>query len=107
MDAAAFAQRETVKAIGRAWGPKAARVAKRIERLAARQGGATMRENYELLARRSAGIALAAAAGIAVGAVAGGIAISRAVAVRSAERVGRKRLADKAAEGDAEEAAAE
>lgn len=99
MDAAVFAQQQAVKAIGRAWGPKAARVAKRIERLAARQGGATVRENYELLAKRSMGIALAAAAGIAVGAVAGGIAISRAVAARSAGRVGKGCVADGDAEG--------
>ncbi len=99
MDAAVFAQQQAVKAIRRAWGPKAARVAKRIERLAARQGGATVRENYELLAKRSMGIALAAAAGIAVGAVAGGIAISRAVAARSAGRIGKGRVADGDAEG--------
>lgn len=103
MSAAGFAQQEAVKAIGRAWGPKAARAAKRVEKLAARQGGATVRENYELLAKRSLEVALVAAAGIAAGAVVGGIALSRVLAARAAQRAEEgRRIADSAADDDAE-----
>lgn len=102
MNVAGFAQQEAVRAIGRAWGPKAARAAKRVERLAARQGGATVRENYELLAKRSLKVALVAAAGIAVGAVVGGIALSRAVAARTAQRAEEGRSVAESADDDAE-----
>lgn len=101
-----IAEREALRAIDHVWGPKAARTAKRINRLASHQGGSSVRENYELLGKRTAGIALAVAAGVAVGAVAGAFALKRVIASHAAKRQQAAALAPDDAEGDCLRAAA-
>ncbi len=79
--------------------PRVAQAAKMVQALAARQGGKTMRENYELLGKRAFCVGAIAAAGVAVAVVAGGVAIGRAIASHAAKREAEEPLEDDT-EGD-------
>lgn len=83
---ATFAEKQALRAIDHVGGRKAVRWAKRVQKLASKQGGVTMRENYELLGKRTLKVAVVVAAGVTIGAVAGAVAISRAVATHKAKR---------------------
>lgn len=90
---ATFAERQAYRIIDHYGGPKAARIAQEVQKLAARQGGKTTAENYKLLGKHIVGAAALAAGGLAIGTVAAVAALSRGTAKRASKesrRIGRK-----------------